>query len=97
MEQLRQEKLQIDQELRSYHGPGAVGTLHFPSRRTDRPYADLDGMGHRGRGGRGSGRGGPSRGTGGRGRGGYGKKIDLLCNYHLRLILRFRGLSEFDM
>ncbi len=93
MEQLRQEKLQIDQELRSYHGPGAVGTLHFPSRRTDRPYADLDGMGHRGRGGRGSGRGGPPRGTGGRGRGGYGKKIDLLFATIIALDFTFSGVE----
>ncbi|ODN04611.1 Fragile X mental retardation syndrome-related protein 1 [Orchesella cincta] len=74
VEQLRQEKLQIDQELRSYHGPGAVGTMHFPSRRTDRPYADLDGLGPRGRGGRGGlGRGGPPRGSSTRGRGSYGR------------------------
>ncbi|CAL8119093.1 unnamed protein product [Orchesella dallaii] len=75
VEQLRQEKLQIDQELRSYHGPGAVGTMHFPSRRTDRPYADLDGLGPRGRGGRGGlGRGGPPRGSSTRGRGSYGSR-----------------------
>lgn len=77
VEQLRQEKLQIDQELRSFHGPTTVGNLHFPSRRMDRPYGDMDGMGGRGRGGRGSGR--PPRGAGGRGRG-FGKsRLMLFC------------------
>ncbi|XP_021944377.1 synaptic functional regulator FMR1 isoform X2 [Folsomia candida] len=72
VEQLRQEKLQIDQELRSYHGPTSVSSMHFPSRRTDRPYGDMDGMGGgRGRGSRGGSR--PPRGAGGRGVGrGFG-------------------------
>jgi hypothetical protein len=62
--------LQIDQELRSYHGPTTVGSMHFPSRRMDRPYSDMDGFRGRGRGGRG----GPPRGAGGRGRG-FGKSL----------------------
>lgn len=79
VEQLRQEKLQIDQELRSYHGPTSVSSMHFPSRRTDRPYGDMDGMGGgRGRGSRGGSR--PPRGAGGRGVGrGFGEYKFMSC------------------
>ncbi|CAG7818599.1 unnamed protein product [Allacma fusca] len=66
VEQLRQEKLQIDQELRSYHGPTSVGSLHFPSRRSnERPYpVEVNGSSRGGRGGGRvpSGRSGPPRG-----------------------------------
>ncbi|XP_056640250.1 fragile X messenger ribonucleoprotein 1 homolog isoform X4 [Diorhabda carinulata] len=67
VEQLRQEKLEIDQQLRSIHGTG-MGSMQSLSmnRRNDRGYnSDMDG-GNR------SGRGGSMRGRGGRGRGGRG-------------------------
>jgi fragile X mental retardation protein len=66
VELLRQEKLVIDQELRSYHGPTTV--MHSSSRR---PYNnDTHGMD-------GPRSGGPSaRGGRGRGRGGYGQYSD---------------------
>lgn len=68
MEQLRQEKLEIDQQLRSIHGTtlGSMQSLQL-GRRNDRGYnSDMDGGGRAGRGG--SMRGG----RGGRGRGGGG-------------------------
>ncbi|CAH1183969.1 unnamed protein product [Phaedon cochleariae] len=64
VEQLRQEKLEIDQQLRSIHG-SALGSMQSLSmnRRNDRGYhSDMDG-GNR------SGRGSSMRGRGGRGRG----------------------------
>lgn len=67
MEQLRQEKLEIDQQLRSIHGStlGSMQSLSM-NRRNDRGYnSDMDGGGR-------SGRGGSQRGRGGRGRGGGG-------------------------
>ncbi|XP_022910264.1 fragile X messenger ribonucleoprotein 1 homolog isoform X4 [Onthophagus taurus] len=66
VEQLRQEKLEIDQQLRSIHGSG-MGSMQSlqMSRRNDRGYSsDMDG-GSRGRGG-------TMRGRGSRGRGGPG-------------------------
>ena len=66
MEQLRQEKLEIDQQLRSIHGT-ALGSMQSLSmgRRNDRGYnSDMDGGGRPGR--------GSMRGRGGRGRGGGG-------------------------
>ncbi|XP_018570782.1 synaptic functional regulator FMR1 isoform X3 [Anoplophora glabripennis] len=65
VEQLRQEKLEIDQQLRSIHG-SSLGSMQSLSmgRRNDRGYSsDMDG-GNR------TGRGGSMRGRGGRGRGG---------------------------
>lgn len=65
VEQLRQEKLEIDQQLRSIHG-SSLGSMQSLSmgRRNDRGYSsDMDG-------GSRSGRGGSIRGRGGRGRGG---------------------------
>lgn len=65
VEQLRQEKLEIDQQLRSIHG-SSLGSMQSLSmgRRNDRGYnSDMDGGGSR------SGRGGSMRGRGGRGRG----------------------------
>lgn len=66
VEKLRQEKLEIDQQLRSIQG-NAIGSMQSisMSRRNDRGYnSDMD-SGNRGRGGsmrgRGRGRGGPSR------------------------------------
>lgn len=66
MELLRQEKLEIDQQLRSMHGGSTMGSMqNLPmSRRNDRGYnSDMDGSG----GGRL--RGSSMRGRGGRGRG----------------------------
>ncbi|KAJ3640957.1 hypothetical protein Zmor_027489 [Zophobas morio] len=66
VEQLRQEKLEIDQQLRSIHGT-ALGSMQSLSmgRRNDRGYnSDMDGGGRPGR--------GSMRGRGGRGRGGGG-------------------------
>ncbi|XP_008191234.1 RNA-binding protein FXR1 isoform X1 [Tribolium castaneum] len=66
VEQLRQEKLEIDQQLRSIHG-NALGSMQSlsMSRRNDRGYnSDMDGGGRPGR--------GSMRGRGGRGRGGGG-------------------------
>ncbi|XP_044263046.1 fragile X mental retardation syndrome-related protein 1 isoform X4 [Tribolium madens] len=66
VEQLRQEKLEIDQQLRSIHG-NALGSMQSLSmgRRNDRGYnSDMDGGGRPGR--------GSMRGRGGRGRGGGG-------------------------
>lgn len=67
VEQLRQEKLEIDQQLRSIHGNtlGSMQSLSM-SRRNDRGYnSDMDGNSRGGRGGsmrgRGRGRGGPGR------------------------------------
>ncbi|XP_050506256.1 fragile X messenger ribonucleoprotein 1 homolog isoform X1 [Diabrotica virgifera virgifera] len=67
VEQLRQEKLEIDQQLRSITGSslGSMQSLSM-SRRNDRGYnSDMDGNSR-------SGRGGSMRGRGGRGRGGRG-------------------------
>nr|XP_045609517.1 fragile X mental retardation syndrome-related protein 1-like isoform X3 [Procambarus clarkii] len=63
VEQLRQEKLEIDQKLRNMHTTNSLGNSQgYPMRRNDRGYnSDME-MGSRGRG-----RGGP---RGGRGRGG---------------------------
>lgn len=63
VEQLRQEKLEIDQKLRNMHTTNSLGNNQgYPIRRNDRGYnSDME-MGSRGRG-----RGGP---RGGRGRGG---------------------------
>lgn len=64
VEQLRQEKLEIDQQLRTMHGVNSMGSLqNFPlPRRNDRGYSsDVDA--NRGRGM------GPPRGRGGRGGG----------------------------
>ncbi|XP_074026414.1 synaptic functional regulator FMR1 isoform X2 [Leptinotarsa decemlineata] len=64
VEQLRQEKLEIDQQLRNIHG-SSLGSMQSLSmnRRNDRGFhSDIDG-GNR------SGRGGSLRGRGGRGRG----------------------------
>lgn len=74
MEQLRQEKLEIDQQLRSIHGSGMGSMQNLPmSRRNDRGYSsDMDG-GSRGRGG-------SMRGRGGRGRGGPGRQNDSRYN-----------------
>lgn len=76
VEALRQEKLEIDQQLRSIHGPNMGSMQNFPiQRRNDRGYnSDYEGSG------RGGGRGGPMRSRGGgpggsgggRGRGGNG-------------------------
>ncbi|KAK8389260.1 hypothetical protein O3P69_020892 [Scylla paramamosain] len=63
VEQLRQEKLEIDQKLRNMHTTNSVGSNQgYPPRRNDRGYSSDMEMGGRGRG-----RGGP---RGGRGRGG---------------------------
>ncbi|XP_049785210.1 LOW QUALITY PROTEIN: synaptic functional regulator FMR1 [Schistocerca cancellata] len=66
VEALRQEKLEIDQQLRSIHGTTMGSMQNFPiQRRNDRGYnSDMDGGSSRGRGG-------PARGRG-RGRGGGG-------------------------
>ncbi|KAK4298980.1 hypothetical protein Pmani_028714 [Petrolisthes manimaculis] len=63
VEQLRQEKLEIDQKLRNMHSSNSLGNNQgYPMRRSDRGYnSDME------MGGRGRGRGGP---RGGRGRGG---------------------------
>ncbi|XP_063243780.1 fragile X messenger ribonucleoprotein 1 homolog isoform X9 [Bacillus rossius redtenbacheri] len=67
VEALRQEKLEIDQQLRSIHGSTMGSMQNFPiQRRNDRGYnSDMDGGSSRGRGGpmrgRGRGRGGPGR------------------------------------
>ena len=74
VEQLRQEKLEIDQQLRSIHGStmGSMQSLQM-SRRNDRGYSsDMDGGGR--------GRGGSMRGRGGRGRGGPGRQNDSRYN-----------------
>ncbi|KAJ8918056.1 hypothetical protein NQ315_011512 [Exocentrus adspersus] len=66
VEQLRQEKLEIDQQLRSIHHGSNLGSMQSlsMSRRNDRGYSsDMDG-------GSRTGRGGSMRGRGGRGRGG---------------------------
>lgn len=73
MEQLRQEKLEIDQQLRAIQGTNLGSMQNFPmNRRSDRGYSnDMDSgsrsnRGQRGRGGKGSSGGG----SGGRGAGG---------------------------
>ena len=92
VEQLRQEKLQIDQELRSYNGPM---TMHNSMRRPFNHMDGYDGHGMNNIGGRDRNnqssyhRGGP--GGGGRGyrgpdargpgRGGYGKKVKRIHEY----------------
>lgn len=77
LEQLRQEKLEIDQQLRSIHG-SAIGSMpSLPmSRRNDRGYnSDMDGnTGGRIRGG------GSMRSRGGRGRGGPSRQNDSRYN-----------------
>ncbi|XP_031338497.1 synaptic functional regulator FMR1 isoform X3 [Photinus pyralis] len=76
VEQLRQEKLEIDQQLRSIHG-STVGSMQnvSMSRRNDRGYnSDMDGGSRGGRGG------GTMRGRGGRGRGGPGRNSDSRYN-----------------
>ncbi|KAL1465393.1 hypothetical protein WDU94_004971 [Cyamophila willieti] len=74
VEKLRQEKIEIDQQLRSIHGSALGGGMQSfqSSRRSDRGYnSDMEmgggGGGPHGRGGRGGGR---MRGKGGRGGGG---------------------------
>lgn len=71
LEQLRQEKLEIDQQLRSIHG-STLGSMQSLSmgRRNDRGYnSDMDGGSGRGPGGRGGMMRGRGRGGGGGGRG----------------------------
>ena len=63
MEQLRQEKLEIDQQLRSMHGATTGPMPNFPPARRGMSSGPEEGGG--GRGGRG--------GQGGRGRGGRGR------------------------
>lgn len=67
MEQLRQEKQEIDQQLRAIQGSGMGSMQSFPmSRRSDRAYSnDYDSRSNRGssRGGRGSNRGRNSMGS----------------------------------
>ncbi|CAO1420517.1 unnamed protein product [Diamesa serratosioi] len=71
VEQLRQEKLEIDQQLRAIQGSNMGSMQNFPiNRRTDRAYSndnDSRGSNRGGRGGRGGngGSGGSSRGRGG--------------------------------
>ncbi|KAJ9576299.1 hypothetical protein L9F63_006843, partial [Diploptera punctata] len=74
VEALRQEKLEIDQQLRSIHGSTMGSMQNFPiQRRNDRGYnSDMDGGSSRGRGG-------PMRGRG-RGRGGPGRHGDARFN-----------------
>ncbi|KAK5649300.1 hypothetical protein RI129_000329 [Pyrocoelia pectoralis] len=76
VEQLRQEKLEIDQQLRSIHGSTLGSLQSLPmSRRNDRGYnSDMDGGPRGGRGG------GSMRGRGGRGRGGPGRNSDSRYN-----------------
>ncbi|KAL7646752.1 UNVERIFIED_CONTAM: hypothetical protein RMT77_002007 [Armadillidium vulgare] len=68
VEQLRQEKLEIDQKLRSIHSTGnnIGGNMNYQNKRNDRGYSnDMEGGRGRGRGGvRGRGRGGPRDGSG---------------------------------
>ncbi|KAL0274732.1 UNVERIFIED_CONTAM: hypothetical protein PYX00_002789 [Menopon gallinae] len=68
VEALRQEKLEIDQQLRSIHGNNMGSMQNFPiQRRNDRGYnSDMDSSSSRGRGGPMRGR-GPNRGRGGPG------------------------------
>ncbi|EEB16847.1 conserved hypothetical protein [Pediculus humanus corporis] len=68
VEALRQEKQDIDQQLRSIHGTNMGSVQNFPiQRRNDRGYnSDMDSGSGRGRGGQMRGR-GPSRGRGGPG------------------------------
>lgn len=71
MEQLRQEKLEIDQQLRAIQGSSMGSMQNFPvSRRSDRPYSnENDSMNRSNRGGsrgRGRGRGGGRDGGGNR-------------------------------
>ncbi|XP_023713650.1 synaptic functional regulator FMR1 isoform X8 [Cryptotermes secundus] len=74
VEALRQEKLEIDQQIRSIHGSTMGSMQNFPiQRRNDRGYnSDMDGGSSRGRGG-------PMRGRG-RGRGGPGRHGDARFN-----------------
>ncbi|GLV44203.1 Fmr1 [Carabus blaptoides fortunei] len=68
VEQLRQEKLEIDQQLRNIHGSTMGSMQSLPTRRNERGYnSDMDNQNSRG------GRGGSMRGRGGRGRGGPGR------------------------
>ncbi len=58
MEQLRQEKLEIDQQLRAIQGSGMGSMQSFPmSRRSDRGYSNDDAGNRSSRGSRGRGRG----------------------------------------
>lgn len=62
VEQLRQEKLEIDQQLRSMHGSTTGPVPSFPPTRRGMVAGPEEGVSGRG------GRGGPSRGRGSRGR-----------------------------
>ncbi|GLH13602.1 Synaptic functional regulator FMR1 [Gryllus bimaculatus] len=74
VEALRQEKSEIDQQLRSIHGSTMASMQSFPlQRRNDRGYnSDMDGGSNRGRGG-------PMRGRG-RGRGSAGRHSESRFN-----------------
>lgn len=72
MEQLRQEKLEIDQQLRAMHQTSSVGPLQSftATRRNERGYSsDID-TNRRGN-SRGRGRGGPQNNRGGRYQGNF--------------------------
>lgn len=74
MEQLRQEKLEIDQQLRAIQGSNMGSMQNFPmSRRSDRGYSNDDAGNRSTRGSRGRGRGGSGSNVGG-GRGSGGSR-----------------------
>lgn len=81
MEQLRQEKQEIDQQLRAIHGNSIGSVQNFPSqRRSERGYSsDLDSL-RSNRGGGNQNQGGP-RGRGGRGGRGNNQR------YHAGMLL----------